>query len=329
MTAVLSLLIMKTVSRFRNLRDTRTLLWVMVCLFTLPSSPLYADDPDPWGVDARSAYATLQENREQVLFIDVRDPIEIQFTGFTDEVDINIPFLEADRTRWNADRATFLMDRNPRFIAAVRKSLEAKGLDQEAKIFTMCRSGSERGNPSAAYLRANGFPNAHYIVHGFQGDPLQEGPQRGMRLKNGWQNSGLPWSSRMNAQKIYRAEREPAKEWLVILSSASTETQAMALILARAEAAQGTFVRILLCDEAGMLAVSDSDLGSTVVQPIDRSPRQLLAALINDGAVVELCGIFSHTRGIEPSRFIEGVSIASPPGIARQISQPNVRVLTY
>ncbi len=320
---------MKSTKCFRTFGFAGTLIWIVACLLALPVSPLHAEEPDPWGIEARSAYATLQENRDQILFIDVRDPIEIQFTGFTDEVDINIPFLEADRTRWNADRATFLMDRNPRFVAAVRRALEAKGLDREAKIFTLCRSGSERGNPSAAHLRANGFPNAHYIVHGFQGDALQEGPQRGMRLKNGWQNSGLPWSPRMNAQKIHRPDREPAQEWLVILSSASTETQAMALILARAEAAQGTFVRILLCDQAGMLAVSDSDSGSAAVQPIDRSPRQLLAALIEDGAVVELCGIFSHTRGIEPSRFIEGVSIASPPGIARQISQPNVRVLTY
>ncbi len=307
----------------------RNLLRILASLVILAGSPLHAGDADSWGIDARDAYAALSEHRDRILFIDVRDPVEIQFTGFTDEVDLNIPFLEADRTRWNAERGTFLMDRNPRFSAAVRRALETKGLDRDAVIYTLCRSGSERGRPSAAHLRANGFPNARYIVHGFQGDPLPEGPQRGMRLKNGWQNRGLPWSPRMNPEKIYRPEPEPESEWLVILSSSSTETQAMALILARAEMAQGTFVRILLCDEAGMLAVADSGAGSDDVKPVNRSPRQLLAGLIERGAVVELCGIFLATRGIDSARLIEGVSTARPPGIARQISRPNTRVLSF
>jgi hypothetical protein len=42
------------------------------------------------------------------------------------------------------------------------------------------------------------------VQHGFQGDPLEEGPQVGMRLKNGWQNAGLPWQRLPNPEKIYR-----------------------------------------------------------------------------------------------------------------------------
>lgn len=33
-----------------------------------------------------------------------------------------------------------------------------------------------------------------------------EGPQAGFRLQNGWQNSGLPWSAKMNPEKIYRSD---------------------------------------------------------------------------------------------------------------------------
>ncbi|GEM_PF-5831933 len=84
------------------------------------------------------------------------------------------------------------------------KLLKKRGLDENAEIITMCRSGSECGKPSADYLRDNGFPNARYVIDGFQGPAIKEGPQAGFRLLSGWQNSNLPWSPRMNAEKMYR-----------------------------------------------------------------------------------------------------------------------------
>ena len=32
---------------------------------------------------------------------------------------------------------------------------------------------------------------------------IKEGSQAGFRLQNGWQNSGLPWSNKMNKDKMY------------------------------------------------------------------------------------------------------------------------------
>ena len=146
----------------------------------------------------------VQEQGDDVLFIDVRDPVEIMFIGFTDAVDRNIPFQMVDRTRFNEEKAVFAMDINENFVAQVDEALADKGLDRDALIITMCRSGSARGKPSADYLLERGFSNVKYVDHGFQGDSLKEGPQKGMRLKNGWQNSGLPWSSKANPEKIYR-----------------------------------------------------------------------------------------------------------------------------
>ena len=68
----------------------------------------------------------------------------------------------------------------------------------------MCRSGSSRGKPSAEYLLERGFTNVKYIDHGFQGSGAKEGKKKGMRIVNGWQNDGLPWSMTLNADKIYR-----------------------------------------------------------------------------------------------------------------------------
>jgi len=146
----------------------------------------------------------VQEQGDDVLFIDVRDPVEIMFIGFTDAVDRNIPFQMVDRTRFNEEKSVFAMDINENFVAQVDEALADKGLDRDALIITMCRSGSARGKPSADYLLERGFSNVKYVDHGFQGDSLKEGPQKGMRLKNGWQNSGLPWSSKANPEKIYR-----------------------------------------------------------------------------------------------------------------------------
>jgi hypothetical protein len=99
-------------------------------------------------ISAADTYAKIQKGERNVLFIDVRDPVEI------------------------------------------------------------CHSGSERGEPSAAFVREHGLANARYVVNGFEGGALKEGPQAGFRLQNGWQNSGLPWSAKMNADKIFRTDRQ-------------------------------------------------------------------------------------------------------------------------
>ncbi len=175
-----------------------------VLLFALLAAPLFAEE---FGLTPTETYAIKQELGEEVFFLDVRDPVEIQFTGFTDAVDLNIPFLLVDRTGWSEDGKAFPMPRNPRFLAEVEAALLDRGLTREAKIVTLCRSGSARGEPSAAYLRENGFPNAYFVLHGFQGDAVSEGENAGFRRKNGWQNSGLPWGNELNPDKIYRPER--------------------------------------------------------------------------------------------------------------------------
>lgn len=185
----------------------RQIVWGAFCFSLLVLACGVRAEDDGFGLSAAETYALVQAEGESLLFIDVRDPVEIQFVGFTDIVDLNIPFRVVDRTRLNQERGVFQMNLNPEFAEAVRSALRAKGLEDDAKIITMCRSGSDRGKPSAEFLRENGFPNAVFVHHGFQGDPLTEGPQKGMRLKNGWQNEGLPWSPRMNLEKIYSPEQ--------------------------------------------------------------------------------------------------------------------------
>lgn len=158
------------------------------------------------GISAQETFTKVQAADAKVLFVDVRDPIEIMFVGFTDVVHTNVPFLTVDRAAWNEKRGVYQLNQNPAFIAQIKAALAQRGLADDAEIITMCRSGSERGLPSAAFLRSNGFPNARYVVDGFQGSAVKDGPQAGLRIQNGWQNAGLPWASKMNPAKMYRTD---------------------------------------------------------------------------------------------------------------------------
>ncbi|SUA54444.1 Uncharacterised protein [Oligella ureolytica] len=159
------------------------------------------------GMSPQAVYEIKQENKEPILFVDVRDPVEIMFIGQTDVVDLNIPFLIVDRYSIDDEKGVFRMYRNPNFVDEIRAALKERGLAEDTKVVTMCRSGSERGKPSADFLREAGL-NAYYVVNGFQGSAIKEGEHAGFRTQNGWQNSGLPWTPKMNKDKIYHTPKE-------------------------------------------------------------------------------------------------------------------------
>lgn len=177
---------------------------LMAVLLTTFSIGFNAHAEEALPLTPQQTYDMVQEQGDQILFVDVRDPVEIMFIGFTDTVDKNIPFKLADRSDFLADKGRFAMNINPDFAADVEKALKEKGLNKDALIITMCRSGSSRGKPSADYLLERGFTNVKYIDHGFQGSGAKEGKKKGMRIVNGWQNEGLPWSMTLNPEKIYR-----------------------------------------------------------------------------------------------------------------------------
>jgi len=299
---------------------------LLIAMTSLVSS-LIAEDSV--GMTAQETFHAVTDTPDQVLFLDVREPVEIMFTGFTDLVDTNIPFLLVDRNRWNKDKGTFQMNRNPDFISHVEDALNAKGLGRDATIITMCRSGSARGLPSAAFLRENGFPNATYVIHGFQGDRVGEGPQKGRRVKNGWVNDGFPWSTKANPEKIYRPGEASRSPWLVIITSDSRATQAMALILSRAERERHTPIRILLCDEAGYLAVKDSSLEKAGHEDVEPLPRQLLISLLNENVDVQVCGIFLPTSDLTKDDLLPGVSPAKPNAISDEMGEPDTNVFVF
>ena len=145
---------------------------------------------------------------DQVLFVDVREPIEIMFTGFTDVVDVNIPFLLVNPSRWNPKKPRFAMEPNPGFADAIERALAERKLEPSAPVILMCRSGGTRGAPSARALEGRGFEAVYVVVDGFEGTTAKNHPNGPWRLVNGWKNAGLPWSYDLNPEKLFTRPTE-------------------------------------------------------------------------------------------------------------------------
>lgn len=159
----------------------------------------------PWGLYLTSteAYDFKQKHGETALFVDVREPVEIMFTGFTDVVDVNVPFLMVNPTKWNPKKPKLAMEKNPEFANQVLTALEARGLDKDTPVLLMCRSGGTRGAPSAKALVGTGLTQVYVVVDGFEGGSSKTDPNGPHRNVSGWKNSGLPWGYKLNPDKIF------------------------------------------------------------------------------------------------------------------------------
>jgi predicted peroxiredoxin len=120
---------------------------------------------------------------------------------------------------------------------------------------------------------------------------------------------------------------DSSENLFVILTSGDAETQMMAMVLATQSANQDVPIRVLLCSEAGELAVRGAD--SPEFAPANRSPRQLLNGLIDRGIIVEVCGIFLPNRDYTEEDLMEGIGVASPPEVAEFMKREGVRYFTF
>lgn len=155
---------------------------------------------------ATEAWDMLQQDSRAIL-VDVRDPVEVKFTGFATPTDIHIPFMVADPQEWNSMKSSWGMVKNPDFEAQLTDKLSQLGASKDSTIIVMCRSGSSRSAPAVNMLAAKGFSNVWTVVDGFEGGTLKEGNSKGVRAVNGWRNSGLPWSYKIDSAVAWR----PAK----------------------------------------------------------------------------------------------------------------------
>lgn len=113
----------------------------------------------------------------------------------------------------------------------------------------------------------------------------------------------------------------------VILSDASGMTQGMAMVLANQMQAQGAQVDILLCDQAGALALKEA--GGEALKPNDVTPAQLLAAAMNKGATASVCALYLPNSGHPKAALKDGVGVAKPDDMARAMLESGRKVFSF
>jgi rhodanese-related sulfurtransferase len=147
-------------------------------------------------VTAKEAYEKWKAEPEKVMILDVRTPEEYLFVGHP-AMAWQIP-LAAQTYEWDAEKKQFPMKPLPDFVSRV--SEVAKPDDT---IMVMCRSGGR--SATAVNLLANaGFKHVYSITDGMEGDTVEDPDSVfvGQRLKNGWKNSGCPWTYKLTPERM-------------------------------------------------------------------------------------------------------------------------------
>jgi len=114
----------------------------------------------------------------------------------------------------------------------------------------------------------------------------------------------------------------------IIISSESTQTQAMAMVLANTMVDEGAAVDVLLCDAAGDMALAQGT-GGPELAPRGVTPGKLLGALMDKGASVFVCALYLPNSDYSEEDLAEGVSVAKPPEMTALMRDPKVRVFTF
>jgi len=148
-------------------------------------------------VTAKEAYEMWLADKNKIKVLDVRTPEEYIFVGHA-PMARNIPFHLFNYKMAVRNKGP-LMKANPNFVVEVGRVFKTSDT-----ILVICRSG----NRSAAAVNAMasaGFKIAYSVTDGFEGDRVKDpsSPNYGKRFKNGWRNSGIPWTDQLNPELIW------------------------------------------------------------------------------------------------------------------------------
>ena len=148
-------------------------------------------------LNAKEAFSKWHVDADKVVVLDVRTPEEYIFVGHA-PMARNIPVKLLNQALTAKERKP-VMEPNPDFVSQVRRDYKAGDM-----IFVMCRSGG-RSAAAVNLLAEAGFKQVYNIIDGFEGDVVKdpESYYDGMRDKNGWKNSGAPWTYDLEPELMY------------------------------------------------------------------------------------------------------------------------------
>lgn len=128
-----------------------------------------------------------------MLFLDVRDPLEIALSGHPSIIDAIVP-VRVQSEIFNPDLKEFELVRNAEFVAQMDALIAERGVSRTDTIFVTCGSG-KRSAEAVRILAKAGYTNVWHVPDGYEGDE-----KAGMNTQNAWYNAGLPWSYHLVAE---------------------------------------------------------------------------------------------------------------------------------
>ena len=157
-------------------------------------------------VTAQEAYDLWKAAPDEVRILDVRTPEEYIFVGHPDMA-VNLPLI-FPKYEWDANRRKYGVEPNADFLADAQEFFAP-----DDTLLVMCRSGG-RSAMAVNMLAAAGFNNAYTITDGMEGDKVKEPGSlyHGKRMKNGWKNAGLPWTSDNHPDLVWHPHEEKIEE---------------------------------------------------------------------------------------------------------------------
>jgi len=147
-------------------------------------------------VTAKEAYEKWKADPEKVMIVDVRTPEEFLFVGHP-TMAWKIP-VAAQTYEWDAGKEQFPMRLIPDFVFRVNEVAKP-----DDTILVMCRSGG-RSALAVNLLAKAGFKHVYQIIDGMEGDAVADPDSvfLGQRLRNGWKNSGCPWTYKLTPDRM-------------------------------------------------------------------------------------------------------------------------------
>mgnify|MGYP001812525666 FL=1 len=147
-------------------------------------------------VTSKEAYEMWRSKPDEVTLIDVRTPEEFLFIGHA-EMAWNIPLAEQSY-QWDPEKQQLPMSLLPDFVTRVQSVANPDDI-----LMVTCRSGG-RSAMAVNLLAKAGFKNVYNITDGVEGDAVKDPNSvfNGQRMVNGWKNSGLPWTYKIDPERM-------------------------------------------------------------------------------------------------------------------------------
>ncbi|MCE8469004.1 hypothetical protein LZ189_08095 [Rhodovulum sulfidophilum] len=126
------------------------------------------------------------------------------------------------------------------------------------------------------------------------------------------------------------ASAKDVRRLVTVLTDAAPQTQLMAMVLTLQALERGVETEILLCGPAGDIALAEPPEAALAPQPpAGLSPQAALRTAIGKGARAEVCAIYLPGQGAGPEVLLEGVGVARPGAMARDLLDRRARVWSF